>query len=414
MMMRPPTVGPVLGWEREDWYRIEPGWSESLATWDGMTPDFMCAEMAAEALALTGFPERLDNEFRRVEQLTRKTPAAQFYAWHWYRTALLSDCPLPGDVPEPTGVYGELGGVFHLMIALGAVPLIRESYRKLGIPDVYALAAVQWIAGTIGLYRAAHGGVPGHTAEQTSWLRFHINGKLFRIGRLEYLVHSYPDWVPAVFRHRGDGRMAALARDGWCFDAAGWRLADDAAEGVAAKAHLTQLPDRFEGIPIDPATGRALPSARRVLPRSEWEPAVSACEWVPSIHIPGGGGMTPEAVRDSLMEAREFFRRYFDKELTLTVCGSWIFNPNFEEALPDSNVAAFQREVYLFPMVSSGSDGLFFVFGCRSVDWEQRDCCSRLEKAFREWDNDGVPLRTGGMFFAFADLPHWGRQHYRA
>lgn len=117
------------------------------------------------------------------------------------------------------------------------------------------------------------------------------------------------------------------------------------------------------GTPIDPASGRALPGVRRTIDLEVYEPVLTPHEWVPSVHIPGGGGMTAELAGASLREAAAFFRKYFKKEIRAFICDSWILNPAWMELLPESNLAAFMRELYLFPRTPYPQAGLFSFSG---------------------------------------------------
>ena len=117
------------------------------------------------------------------------------------------------------------------------------------------------------------------------------------------------------------------------------------------------------------------------LPLAEWEPALQPGDSVLDMDIPAGGGMTPEACRHSLSAARDFFaERFPETKPKAVVCGSWLFNTQLEEVLgPEANLVKFQRELYLYPVPSSGQDGLWFIFlqaaegGLRPVDGAARD-----------------------------------------
>ena len=167
------------------------------------------------------------------------------------------------------------------------------------------------------------------------------------------------------------------------------------------------------GIPINPATGRAEPGQRETLDLAEYAPVLSAHEWVPSLHIPGGGGMTPELAQKSLRQAVEFFRRYFHKELRAICCESWILNPDWMAELPGSNLARFMKEVYLTPMPEVDRAGLFFVYGRSDGELSEYPADNSLRRAFRRLIDAGRPLRLGGMFILTADLDRFGTGTYR-
>ena len=117
---------------------------------------------------------------------------------------------------------------------------------------------------------------------------------------------------------------------------------------------------------------------------------------------------------ESLRAAFKFFDTCFPDVRPLAVqCRSWIFNTQLETHLAGSNLASFMREVYLFPVMSSGDDGLLFIF-CRDYDdWTLAPRETRLQRALLDLYCGGTPLRCGGMVFLREDLGRFGEQVYR-
>ncbi len=133
------------------------------------------------------------------------------------------------------------------------------------------------------------------------------------------------------------------------------------------------------------------------------------------MHIPPGGGMILEICRASMRQAADFFPRYFpDRPAASITCASWIFNTQLDGIFaPEANLVRFQRELYLYPVPSTGQDGLVFIFGQDDPrpDTAPRD--TRLQRAILDFLAKGNRWRNGGMFFLAADLPHFGQGWYR-
>ena len=125
--------------------------------------------------------------------------------------------------------------------------------------------------------------------------------------------------------------------------------------------------------------------------------------------------MTPERTLESMRMAVEFFPGHFpDQPFRAVACTSWIFNPRFGTILaPDANLRRVAREVYLFPIPSSGRDGIFFLFGADEVDPATAPRDTSIRRALLEEMDAGRPLLCGGMFILREDLEHFGTQHYR-
>lgn len=91
--------------------------------------------------------------------------------------------------------------------------------------------------------------------------------------------------------------------------------------------------------------------------------------WVLSTHIPRTGPLTPKSVDQALAAARAFFARYFPEyPARAFLCTSWLLDPALTDALPDSNLAAFQRRWSPTGDRYPGeADVLFFVFSRRGA-----------------------------------------------
>jgi len=146
----------------------------------------------------------------------------------------------------------------------------------------------------------------------------------------------------------------------------------------------------------------------------EWEKITGPDDLLIDMHIPSGGGLSLAACEDSMRRAVQFFKNYFPDQKTRAIfCASWLFNTQFEEKLPDSNLTKFMRELYLFPIKSSGKDGFFFVF-CRDYeDLPQAPRKTSLHRVMLDTLESGKNLRSGGMVFFNEDLNHFGEQYYR-
>jgi hypothetical protein len=98
---------------------------------------------------------------------------------------------------------------------------------------------------------------------------------------------------------------------------------------------------------------------------------VEAGDWVLGIHIPETGPLTPEAVDDSLRQAKAFFARYFpDKPVRAGTCVSWLLDPYLLDHLPpESNTARFGRRFALSgELTDQQGDAVYFVFRTRDLE----------------------------------------------
>ena len=94
-------------------------------------------------------------------------------------------------------------------------------------------------------------------------------------------------------------------------------------------------------------------------------------------------------------------------------CISWVLNAEWEREMPDSNIARFQRMMYMTPGTSSGVDGLFFVYGTNTPDWQNFPAENSLQKAFHRLHERRGVVRSGAMFVMTEDLDKLEENYYR-
>jgi len=246
-------------------------------------------------------------------------------------------------------------------------------------------------------------------------LRNYTQKRYVRLGRLEYWLDPTPQNY-TVFRHRRSGRVVALAAPGLRFDGEGYLHSDPARyrEGEGWTTTFAMDETSASGYLLDP---RGMGSARQVtLALADWECVLRKGDPVLQTHIPSGGGMGPEACRDSLLEARAFFARYCpDEPVRAVTCASWIFSNLLEQILPeDANLNCFLRELYLEPRPAAGNDGLWFVFLQRgAIDPATAPRTTSLQRRILQFLEKGGHWRHGGMIYLLDDLDRYGEQVYR-
>lgn len=391
------------------------GYDAAEAAFDPALPRLQDAFLL-EQYAKIGDRHGLENSLVQAAARARRDPALAHvlnFLDHYYYVAPFSGVLYRAKLPDMSAYAGpETAGLLMIAAALGAVPRVEATYARLGLPPHYALDTVHWLAGAIAEFEAGHG-FPGMSLTKPHWMRHYIEGRLFRVGRFEFMMQKPHSCLPSLWRRKSDGALCALVPDDWKLRADGLCQWSDEDPADAVKRPMLEVTEKFvRGIPVDP---RGFAEVGRVvtLDRAEWEEAFAPDALVPGLHIPGGGGMTPEVCRASFLEALEFFPRYFGREAAGFSCFSWIFNPDFEEELPQSNLADLMRQVYLFPFPSVGVEGLQFVFGRSDADWSGYPADNSLRRAFHRLREAGKRLKAGGMFLDAAGIRNYGTEFYR-
>ena len=390
---------------------IQPHWEETQASLPSSPPAFLDPAEFKANREYAALDPQLDPLLEETARRVRHSPALLRLAWHCLR--LLHDhrdYTLFPQWPMSDKALGDLSGLFYLLIALSAFPPMRRRHRERGIPEEITRNCGHHLAESMRLRQMVANGQTGVFPRALSWQRHHIEGELFLLGRMEYMLRPFRGLVQ-VFRNCETGEVLALAEDGVRFTREGY--IDRDCNGEAWESHLVEQGGTVGGCPISPfgmAIRREVQLARR-----HWVCSLKRGDTVLEMHIPAGGGMTLERCQDSMRRALDFFPRYFpDRPFSGFACTSWILGTHLQEMFPPSaNLVRFQKELYLFPHPSSGRDGLYFIFGANEVDPATAPRDTSLCRAFLDYMAAGRRLRGGGMFVLAEDFRHFGSQYYR-
>ncbi|MDD2402951.1 MAG: acyltransferase domain-containing protein [Victivallaceae bacterium] len=307
---------------------------------------------------------------------------------------------------------GKHRGAIYMLAAMSIIPEAIEGYRKLNVDESIIRDTMLQFSGFCNNH-IQNCGFPGILKDQLPWLRNHRDNIIFRLVRLEFKLRKFHG-LAAICRNRS-GVTVAFLEDGTQLDHHGYVLGKDNPCPDEKSWHSTfAITDKYiSGNPVSPH-GYVLRESVS-LDLSDWEIIMQPGDMVIDMHIPPGGGLSPDATRNSLNQAAQFFTtRYPEKNLKAIYCRSWIFNTQFEELLPQSNLAEFMRQPYLFPVSCKGDDGMFFVFCTRDYsDIRKFPRQTSLQRAMLEIVESGRKLRSSGMFYLINDLEHFGHSYYR-
>ncbi|MDA0337951.1 MAG: acyltransferase domain-containing protein, partial [bacterium] len=315
---------------------LTPYWDKSQARWPASGIGFLQPQVITRTRAFAGLEAAVDAALLEAAAQIRASAALSALAWHCNHL-IFQQFEYPAAQtrhwPDSIPLLGDLAGAFYLLIALDAIPRMLAAQQARQIPATISRACCSHYPTSVQIYAEQNNGRVGVQPRALYWLRNHVRGDLFRLGRLEYMVKPFGGHLVA-WRHRQTRAVVALAADRIPYDDAGIIVADP--ESASWRASLTTTVQTVTGTPISP-----LGYARRApitLSRDEWEPVLTAGDPILEVHIPAGGGMTPAHCHSSMQQALTFFPQYFpDRPFVGFACGSWILNPELAQIYrPDS------------------------------------------------------------------------------
>lgn len=248
-------------------------------------------------------------------------------------------------------------------------------------------------------YYKARYGAPG--CNLITWYQLPIEGHLFRIGRLEIqLCNTFRGG--SVFANDKGERITLchdkrLHCDGFPLGSYGFEE-----EAGAFDATLTETDTAYVGYPYLP-NGYISKSTVTLL-KSEWKQVLTNGDPVIALHIPAGGGLSPEIVDETLAKTKDFVAvHYSDIPYKAFVCSSWLVDPQLIALAGEaSNIAAFARRFTPMAQKSNGNGVMNFIFfdPDRRIPLEELPEDTRLQRALKQhYLNGRVIYEMYGYFF---------------
>lgn len=333
----------------------------------------------------------------------------QRLAWHCHWMLYHSgrdQVAAAGGWPALPETLGEAGGLFYAVVCLSGLDILQQRCAKRQIPAAVVYDTLMDVELWMHHW---HRRLGRWHFDRMNWLSLHCQGRLFRLGRLQFELTTWSGDF-RVLRHDRSGAVVVLAGEGSCFDEAG----QFACEGQGGwRARCVEEGGVIRGHPISPR-GYALREPVE-LPAKEWRVALESGAAALGVHIPASGPMEHEACGESFRAAMEFFPRHFpEHDFRAFTSGSWLFDCQLEDHLPgESNIVRFLREFYLLPMPGASDFQTWErVFGGPVANLDSAPQDTALRRAVVRHARAGGKWRTANMLLLREDL-QWGRQVYR-
>ena len=393
------------------------GWDEAMGTPPDASRRFFAPEYIAAVSAEVGLSDgMIATLIGFADFITPDSDVVCFF--HYCRHRILNDPTLvqswEEQWPPLDSHLGIDAGLLNVLVMLATVPEMRETCRKLGIPEPIIRDTVadlrRWMETDVYFQQHRRWGITPWIAR---WLCKHWQGKLLHLKRLQFSLGIFPDG-PRAYRHRRTGQVVAISSggiryhnhgDAWgacCGDNSScWTsILDESAAGIIG--HVIR-PD-----------GHAVRSACR-LDAQDWELALAPGDPVLTIHVPSGGPLTFDDCGESFRQALELFPRIHpQRPFKAFYTASWLLDTRLDHLLPeDANIVRLQRELYLWPGIQGdNSQVLQRVFGWGVRDTNALPCRTSLQRSVGTYLRNGGHFHGGFCFLLTEDFA-WGSQPYR-
>ena len=394
----------------------EDDWKSVMASFRPGCLDFLTESTWRTVREQTGNPQEMDAVLGRVAEAVLKDEklAAMFwfaYSKHVFPKGVIK--PRLRGLPLPTPL-GDDKEAFYLLVAFCFVPHVWENHKAHGIPEAITLNTLQKFREHPIWFKLVNGRF-GLTSAHLCWLSHYMHSPMCRLDRLEFWPQ--PSALPYnAWRRKSDGAMVVFPNDGLEFTDGGTQFNQfDPQDCRTWKAVYSEDETSVRGTPFSPA-GVALEKTV-VLNKHDWENVYRPGDNVAAMHIPFGGGLTPERAFKSFSAVQPFFSSHYPElPFRMIQCISWIMGKHLEHILPpNANLLNLQHNLYMMPHASNLYGGLSFLFP--KLDEEHPDFDSApqdnsLRRGIIRFLKDGGRWRIGAMFFDTNDIGDYGNHPY--
>ncbi|MEK7767595.1 MAG: acyltransferase domain-containing protein, partial [bacterium] len=176
---------------------------------DPALPPYLEDAFLAEATAFAALPPEIAAAVRAAAGEVRKHPDLIRVVRDSHERVFRDREPekkFAQEAPE----LGEHAGMLPVLVLFSGLPRARAFWKERAIPDAVAIHTLSDIGIWMRHYRARTG---RWGLKEFRWLQYHLMGRIYRLGRVQFMVGKHWGWVHA-FRHRRTGAVRLLAQAG--------------------------------------------------------------------------------------------------------------------------------------------------------------------------------------------------------
>ena len=269
-------------------------------------------------------------------------------------------------------------GMFAAVLLGSCVSRLTEWYRTRGLSQTVLVDTLSDFRLWMEQHRKKYG---EWGLSEVGWLIQHLSGRLFKLGRLQFMPTLYKEKIKA-YRSRESGELAILS--------------GDTGEGWESDFYETEL--HITGHRI--LQGGVAEPEMIQLEKREWELVLEEGDLVLDIHIQEGGSLSEADCAESYEMAETFFEENgIGKGFKAYVCSSWLLSPQLRNVLPESsNIVTFQSGFHLTPDRSNDDQLMERVFGGRPEKLSEAPRDTTLRSRILDAMIHGVSFHGGSGF----------------
>lgn len=354
-------------------------WEAAMNAFPGNSIRFLSDEYIEQANKVLFLTDEKLRFFYSAAEMIRSDMELCRYAWLWHYCLFINE-PFPDIMevlswPFPETQMGPLGQMFHGIVLLSGLEWLKRFYEKRGIPLKILIDTLSEFDICLDEHKAKYGEY-GVGLFRTRWLLNHFSGRIYRLGRLEFMYSGFAGNFD-VYRNIRDGRVVSI-----------YRQDSNAEPGFVTGYRLLDSGYRDDKIIR--------------LPLCDWREVLKKGTGQLEVHITLGERLSTDSCRKSLAMANDFYARHFpDQPFELFTCQSWLMDPQLSALLPDkTNIVRFQKLFCFFPKNFENTDVYRFAFDVYDIpaDLSTLPERSSMHKALKAHLLKGNSILSSGGF----------------
>lgn len=133
----------------------------------------------------------------------------------------------------------------------------------------------------------------------------------------------------------------------------------------------------------------------------EYEMRMENDKYLIDLHIPADADMTTSKLRNSYLEALDFFKKYYPNFVGADmVCSSWLLAPSLKNVLPESSrILQFQKSFDIIDMEADSLAFMDWVYGSRDIPIEELPENTSLQRKLKPYlrNNGKIECASGKL-----------------
>ena len=344
-------------------------------------------------------PDHLLENFFDFYETAKSRLELGIFVWLWHFCIFMSDGSELADIDEwplPQTETKTFNAMLPAVIVVSGIYYTENIYNGRNISNEIFSKTFTDLSTNMDYYKKEFG-IWGLKRSSLRWMLNYLSGRLYKFGTLNFMMDVFPLDIK-VFRKISTGEIIILSGADTTFRRDGHISGTN--EINDNNGWVSSYNEFEEFIICNTVINKGYAENKHIkLDKREYKMELERGDNVIEVHIPYGQRLNPELYAGSFRQAAIFFEEYFpEKHFNAFSCWSWLLDPQLKKLLPDtSNIVKFQSQFNIFPVISTDSQIIQYVFNGQTGSYETMPEKTSLQRIVKNYLMEGGLLHSGGV-----------------